>query len=46
MEKGEFHWETVAKLIIMVIVIVIVVYLAIIFKDQMSNILLKLKENF
>ena len=45
MKKGELHWETLAKLIIMIVIIVIIVYLIFTFRDRMYFIVEKLREN-
>lgn len=46
MKKGELHWETLAKLLIMIIVIIIAIYLIIAFRDNIINIFETLKDNF
>tara|TARA_Y100000310_G_scaffold159627_1_gene159344 strand:+ start:96414 stop:96554 length:141 start_codon:yes stop_codon:yes gene_type:complete len=46
MKKGEMHWETVAKLILMVIIIIIIVVLTYAFRDRMYEIVDKLKGIF
>ncbi len=46
MKRGVFHWETLAKLIIMVIILLIIIFLVVSFKDRMYDIMEKLRENF
>jgi hypothetical protein len=46
MEKGELHWDTLAKLIIMVLILIVLVYLIIIFKDRIYEIFNVLSDNF
>ncbi|MBI2667286.1 hypothetical protein HYX17_00785 [Candidatus Woesearchaeota archaeon] len=45
MKKGELHWETLAKLIIMVVVLIIIIYLILVFRDRIYDLFGKLKEN-
>ena len=45
MGKGEFHWETLAKLIIMVVILIIIIYLILVFRDKIYDIFGKLREN-